>query len=95
MDLVKLGKELMEKYPEIKFQKEKNSDVLASIVFAKRIQQKLSQSQLAERLNVEEKIIHKLEGGSTFLGDAFYEKVFAALGLNYEDYKHIKEEEML
>lgn len=60
------------------------SDVLGSIVFSYRIKQGLEQSELAEKSNVELKIIHRIEGGSSCLTSDF-EKVMNALDLNLMD----------
>ena len=92
MDLIKLGKEIYEKYPELKPKTDKNSDLLASIVFSKRVEKKLTQKEFAALLGVEDKVIYRLEGGSFHMGDELYERVFNALGLNYADYQNMEEE---
>lgn len=59
-------------------------DILGSIVFSQRIKQRLEQSELAAKSNVELKVIHRIEGGGGCLTSDF-EKIMRALDLNLKD----------
>lgn len=79
-NLVKLGKELYKKYPNIKPTSEGYSRQFAKISFALMIKQGLTQSDLASLANVDVQEIYRLQGGSKYMGDEFYNNVFKVLG---------------
>lgn len=60
------------------------SDVIGTIVFAKRIESKLEQKDLADISDVEPRIIHRIEGGSSVeIRDL--EKVLKSLNISKKD----------
>ena len=71
--------------PLLKPTSEYNSKEYAKISFGLMVQKGLTQSQLASLINVPDSDIHKLQGGSKYMGDEFYNKVFAALGVTMKE----------
>jgi transcriptional regulator with XRE-family HTH domain len=85
MNLVNLGRELIEDVPELHDTIFSFSAELGKLVFAARIDRKLTQNQLAKLANVSSKTIHRIEGGSGGVTDRTYEKVFKALKITGDD----------
>lgn len=82
-DLIKLGRKLkLETFGPQTF-----SDILARICFAHRMDQHVTQDQLAEKANVSPKIIHRIEGGSS-VEIADFEKIMNALRVTHTDIGH-------
>lgn len=59
------------------------SEIFGDIVFAKRIQLRVSQEELAEKAKVESSVVHRIEGGSS-VEVKDLEKVISALNLSYQ-----------
>lgn len=85
MDLVKLGYQLVEEIPELHETFFSSSAILGKLVFATRVEQKLTQAQLAKLAGVGQKTIHRIEGGSGGVTDKTYDKVFNALRITQDD----------
>lgn len=85
-NLVDLGKEIVKNHiPELHSTFFGLSAVLGKLVFAARMEKKITQKGLAELAGVGVKTIHRIEGGSGGITDTTYEKVFAALEVTNED----------
>lgn len=89
-DINKLGIELVkplaEDDSEIQTMFFGKSGQLSKVIFATRMEKGITQSELAKLIGVDDKVIHRLEGGSVDMGDELYKKAFSALGLDYSDY---------
>ena len=84
-DLVKLSAELVSKSPQLDFDVLGFSAALGKIVFAYRIREGLTQSQLAELAELGLKTIHRIEGGSSGITSTTYEKVFDVLKITLNE----------
>lgn len=89
MDLVKLGHDLVKDIPELNNTFFSLSASFGKLVFATRMERKLTQSQLADLANEGVKTIHRIEGGSGGITDTTYEKVFHALKITNEDLEEV------
>ena len=58
---------------------------LSRLVFALRIRNGMTQSELADKLNVEATVISRIEGSDKSVTIGMYEETFLALGMTYED----------
>jgi transcriptional regulator with XRE-family HTH domain len=86
MDLMKFTDELIEqKYPDLKPNFYGLGAVLGQLTFSARVNQKMTQKQLAEKAGLSPKTIHRIEGGSGGITDTTYQKVFAVLGVYNDD----------
>lgn len=72
---------LILKYPEVEEQLHGLGAVYGKVIFATRIEQGLTQMELAERAQVELITITKAEGGFENLGTVTYNNLFNALNL--------------
>lgn len=91
IDLIKLNKELVKEIPELQLKFFGLPEQFAQISFGLMIQQGLTQSDFAKLANVDINEIHRLQGGSVHMGDEFYNKVFTALGVTFEECKELAE----
>ena len=91
-NLVKLLKQMIKDNPSLKPTSEYNSKEYAKISFGLMVQKGLTQSQLASLINVPDSDIHRLQGGSKYMGDEFYNKVFTALGVTMKEVDEYLEE---
>ncbi|SDJ00929.1 helix-turn-helix transcriptional regulator [Natribacillus halophilus] len=58
---------------------------LGKLVFATRLEKKLTQQELAEQAEVSPKTIHRIEGGAGGVTDNTYDKVFDVLEISGEE----------
>jgi len=85
MDLVNLGHRVAKDIPELHETFFGIAAKFGQLVFAARMEKKLTQNRLAELADVSQKTIHRIEGGSGGITVNTYEKVFAALELSDEN----------
>lgn len=87
VDLYKLGIKLLKEIPNSELQG-KFFGILgihATLVFANRVKEGLTQQQLADKANVDVTTIHKIEGGHNSVPMTDLEKIFVILGIVPED----------
>ncbi|MEK4671542.1 helix-turn-helix domain-containing protein [Niallia sp. FSL R7-0271] len=85
MDLVNMGHDIVQNIPELHDTFFSFSASLGKLVFAARMDKKLTQKELADKSGVAVKTIHRIEGGSGGVTDKTYQKVFTALKLSQDD----------
>ena len=61
------------------------SNKLGILVFALRVRKGITQEELAELAGVDDKVIHRAEGGSSDLTVKMYENLLMVLGLSREE----------
>lgn len=61
------------------------SEIFAEVIFAARVRQGLTQTQLSNLAGVSTKTIHRIEGGSGGITDTTYQKVFNVLDVNFNE----------
>ncbi len=76
---------LHEGHPDLEGSLEGLSRVFAKIIFARRLQCGYSQQELADKADVDLKIIFRSEGGFDNLSIGTYDKIFRALDLGIRD----------
>lgn len=84
-DLLKLGKNLADKNPELIPTGTPISRNFAELIFIKRMELGLTQSELAKKAKVGTKTIHRIEGGSGGVTDTTYQKVCDVIGITSDD----------
>lgn len=74
--------DLIAKHPELEEQLHGLGSIYGKIIFANRLEQGLTQKELADKANLGQKTITRAEGGSENLGTITYNAIFRALGLS-------------
>ncbi|WP_173918995.1 helix-turn-helix domain-containing protein [Halobacillus sp. Marseille-Q1614] len=87
-DLLRVD-DIVEEIPELETVFYGIGAAFGKIIFSYRVNQQLTQKQLADKANVGVKTVHRAEGGTNNLGVQTYEKLFKALGINKEKYAEI------
>ena len=85
MDLVDHGYKVAKDIPGLRETFFSLSATFGKLVFATRVEQKLTQKELAEKAGVSPKTIHRIEGGGGGITDKTYDKVFRILGISNEE----------
>lgn len=85
-DLIKLGhKILSEKHPDLEARFHQLDYLLGELVFAHRMNNGLTQDELADLCNVSLKTIHQVEGGMSNITIATYMRLFDKLEISVQD----------
>ncbi|QQK79219.1 helix-turn-helix transcriptional regulator [Salicibibacter cibi] len=85
MDLVNYGHRVVKDIPELDDTFFSLSSHLGKLVFATRLEKKLTQLELADKAEVSPKTIHRIEGGAGGVTDTTYDKVFDVLEISGEE----------
>ncbi|MEX3625022.1 helix-turn-helix domain-containing protein [Viridibacillus arvi] len=83
--------ELLEQHPELGDVFNSTSAIYGKIIFAVRMEQKLTQKDLSEKAGVTIKNIARVEGGAADLDtdQKTYDNLFEALNLSAQDVQHL------